>query len=112
MREQRQSLRKLAAGSFAIAGAARQQAEMQPRHRERGIEIGRDPIMLDGALRVPCVLAAQGANVVRPGVELIEPKQAATTSSAASIWPLCISNRPRAAVHRDPGAAVLRPTRT
>ena len=57
MREQVERLRKFTAGSFAIAAAARQQAQMQPRHRECGIQIGGDAVMLDrtlmDALRAP-----------------------------------------------------------
>ena len=75
--EQHQRLRQLAPGRVSLAGAARQQAQMQPRHGEFRIEVGRDPVVLAGAVAVRRLLAAERQHVVRPGVELVDRAAAA-----------------------------------
>jgi hypothetical protein len=74
--EQLESLRKLAARTFAISTPAHEQTEMQPWHRERGIQIGGGPVMIDGAANSALLLPTQSANVVRRCVMLVEPKEA------------------------------------
>jgi hypothetical protein len=56
--EQDKGLRQFATRGDPVASPPRQQSQMQPRHREAGIQVYRDPIMLGGASAIAGILAA------------------------------------------------------
>jgi hypothetical protein len=75
--QQDQGSLQFALCSLAIAGAARQQTQMQSRHCKIGIKINRRLIMVDGGAIIAGAFAAQGEYITRAGVQLIEFKQMA-----------------------------------
>ena len=73
--QERQRQAQLAARDLALARAAREQAHVQARHRERGVEIDRHLVVVDGGGAIAAPLAAQRQQVVRAGVQLVEAQQ-------------------------------------
>ena len=69
--EQYQRPGELAAGELEVAGALREEAEVEARHRERRIQVERVPVVIRGRGDVARVLAAERAQVMRLGVQLV-----------------------------------------
>ena len=70
-REQYQRAGELAAGELEVPSTLREEAEVEARHRERRIQVERVPVVVRRRGGVARVLAAERAQVMRLGVELV-----------------------------------------
>jgi hypothetical protein len=70
--KQEECLGEFPTRSGMLAGAAREQTEMKPRHCEARVEINGDLVLLDGALPITGALPAQCEKIVGAAIQFIE----------------------------------------
>src|SRR5262249_51431099 len=75
--EELERLRDRAARRRQVAAPLGDQAQVEPRHRERRVEVDRGLVVLDGGGEVALVIARQRHEVVGAGVELVALEEAA-----------------------------------